>query len=223
MSWTAPPMRSFLLSAALAVAATTAAAAPLVAIVEEAHAPSTDLQVMDYLTAGTEIRLGSGESLTISYFRSCSIEKITGGVVRVGLKRSQVSGNARVTRRIVECKIREVRLTPRQAGQSAAVVVREAPADASGRGAALMVYSTAPVFVLSRRVREVLIERLDRDSGVTHRVTTRVGRADLMASKIRLARGAMYRATTAFGMTTFKISPFADDSESVLLRRLIAF
>ncbi len=223
MSRTVPPMRSFLFSAALTVAATTAAAAPLVAIVEEAHAPSTDLQVMDYLTAGTEIRLGSGESLTISYFRSCSIEKITGGVVRVGLKRSQVSGNARVTRRIVECKIREVRLTPRQAGQSAAVILRKPPADAAAPSAALTVYSTAPIFVLSRRVSEVLIDRLDRGGGATHRVTMRDGRADLMDSKIRLARGAIYRATTAFGTTTFKVSPFADDSESVLLRRLIAF
>ena len=223
MSWTAPPMRSFLLSAALAVAATPAAAHPLVAIVEEAHAPSTDLQVMDYLTAGTEIRLGSGESLTISYFRSCRIEKITGGVVLVGLERSEVSENDRVTRRIVECKIREVRLTPRQAGQSAGTILRIPPADLPAPSAAVTVYSTAPVFVLSRCVSEVLIDRLDRGGGATRRVTMRDGRADLMDSKIRLARGAIYRATTAFGTTTFKISPFADDSVSVLLRRLIAF
>ena len=223
MSWTASPMRSFLLSAVLAGAATTAVAAPLVAIVEEAHAPSTGLQVMDYLTAGTEIRLKSGESLTISYFRSCAIEQITAGSVRIGVKRSRVLDQATVRRRIVECKIRNIRLTPRQAGQSAAVVVREMPADASARGAALMVYSTAPVFVLSRRVRVVLIERLDRAGGAPHRVATRDGRADLMDSKIRLARGAIYRATTAFGTATFKISPFADDNESVLLRRLIAF
>jgi hypothetical protein len=217
-------IRALPLSAVAALVATAAAAAgPLVAIVEDVAAPSTDLQVMDYLAAGTKIRLKQGETLTISYFRSCSIEKITAGSVLIGIKRSRLSDKATVKRRFVECQIRGVSLTPRQAGQSAAIVIRRPPVAAGMPDAASTVYSTAPVFVLSRRVSEVVIERKDPGGRARHRIATTRGRADLMDTKIRLAPGAIYSATTEFGATTFKIAPYADDGETFLIRRLIAF
>ena len=223
MSRIASSVRALLSSAVLALFATTAAVAdgPLSAIIEDVHAPGTGLQVMDYLAAGTEIRLKQGETLTISYFRSCSVEKITTGSVRIGIKRSRVSDDATVTRRFVECQIRGV--TPRQAGQAAVLVLRRPPTGEGIPVAESTVHSTAPVFVLSRRVSEILIERRDPEGQARHVVAATDGRADLKKTKIRLARGAIYSATTRFGTTTFKISPYADDSETLLLRRLIAF
>ena len=71
-------VRGLITATALLLAAPAFAGAP-VAIVEDVKAPSTKLQPMDYLEQGQNFSLNPGETITISYFNSCSVEKIDGG------------------------------------------------------------------------------------------------------------------------------------------------
>lgn len=220
-----PLSRPFATAAVVALlgANSALAAGSLVAIVEQINAPSIELQVMDYIADGTVIRLRRSESLTISYLRSCAIESITAGTVRIGHDRSTVSDGAKIKRRFVECGIPAIMLTSRQAGQSAAVVFRKPPTSLGSLTAELTVYSTAPIFTLPGPDKEIIIERLDGSSEEIHRVTASAGRIDLLATKIRLAPGGIYGASSALGTRTFKVSPFANEAETLLLRRLIPF
>ena len=195
----------------------------LVAIIEQVNAPSTALQEMDYVADGTIIKLLHGETLTVSYLRSCAIESITAGTVRIGADRSTVSEGAKIRRRFVECGIPAIVLTSRQAGQSAAVVFRKPPNLQGNLAAELTVYSTAPIFTFPGPDKEVIIERLDGSSEEIYRLAASTGRIDLKATKIRLTPGAIYGASSAFGTRTFKVSPFAHEAEAILLRRLVPF
>ena len=77
-------------------------AADPVAIVEEVTAAKPTVQFMDYVSSGTVIRLRASDSLVLGYIRSCWRETIRGGVVKVGLLQSTVTGGS-VTRQKVEC------------------------------------------------------------------------------------------------------------------------
>ena len=62
------------------------------AIVESVAATGTHLKFMEYVEAGTVIRLGIGGSITLGYFRSCWRETIEGGTVTIGVEKSTVVG-----------------------------------------------------------------------------------------------------------------------------------
>ena len=61
-----------------------------VAVVESISGNSFGVEFMDYLHLGQVIRLNNRETLVLSYKASCVRETITGGMVTVGLDRSQV-------------------------------------------------------------------------------------------------------------------------------------
>ena len=220
-----PLSRSFAAAVAMALLGANCAVAKesLVAIIEQVNAPSTELQVMDFVADGTVIKLLRGETLTVSYLRSCAIESITAGTIRIGADRSTVSEGAKIKRRFVECGIPAIVLTSRQAGQSAAVVFRKPPTLQGDLAAELTVYSTAPILTFPGPDKEVIIERLDGSSEEIYRLAASTGRIDLLATKIRLKPGGIYGASSEFGTRTFKVSPFANEKETILLRRLIPF
>ena len=79
------------LAGAVTFASVAAAADPLeVAMVESISGNSSGVEFMDYLHLGQVIRLNNRETLVLSYKASCVRETITGGMVTVGLDRSQV-------------------------------------------------------------------------------------------------------------------------------------
>jgi hypothetical protein len=84
--------------AALGAMPPAASAAPIgVAVIESSNSPG--LEFMDYVHIGQTIRLGRGETIVLSYFRSCVRETITGGIVTIGLEASEVqSGEVRRVR-----------------------------------------------------------------------------------------------------------------------------
>ena len=106
----------------LLLAAPAFAGAP-VAIIEDVKAPSTKLQAMDYLEQGQSFALNPGETVTISYFNSCSVEKIDGGKVRIGLNKSAVTGG-KMDSENVPCGGGGIVLTERQSDQAAGIVFR---------------------------------------------------------------------------------------------------
>ena len=70
------------------------ASAPLIptALVEDVKSASADVEFMDYVGTGKVIKLEPGETLVLSYLRSCEHETISGGTVHIGANRSEVEG-----------------------------------------------------------------------------------------------------------------------------------
>ena len=82
---------ALVLAGALAFPSLATAAEPVeVAVVESISGSSSGVEFMDYLHLGQVIRLNNRETLVLSYKASCVRETITGGMVTVGLDRSQV-------------------------------------------------------------------------------------------------------------------------------------
>jgi hypothetical protein len=77
--------------------ASAAAADPIeVALVENLTGNSPDVEFMDYVRPGQVIRLGSHQTIVLSYVSSCLRETITGGTVTIGTGWSEVqSGEVR--------------------------------------------------------------------------------------------------------------------------------
>jgi hypothetical protein len=98
------------LATALPLALPAAAQSTQVALVESVSSDSAGVEIMDYVRAGQVIRLGSHESLVLSYMTSCLRETITGGMVTVGSDRSEVL-SGEVTRTRVPCEAQRVVLT----------------------------------------------------------------------------------------------------------------
>ena len=99
------------LCGAMAIASTAAVADPLqVALVENLTGKSAGVELMDYVQTGQVIRLGSHQTIVLSYMSSCLRETITGGTVIVGTDRSDVQ-TGEVTRTSVQCETGKVVLT----------------------------------------------------------------------------------------------------------------
>ena len=99
------------LCGAMAIASTAAVADPLqVALVENLTGKSAGVELMDYVQTGQVIRLGSHQTIVLSYMSSCLRETITGGTVIVGTDRSDVQAGE-VTRTSVQCETGKVVLT----------------------------------------------------------------------------------------------------------------
>lgn len=73
------------------------------AMLEAIAGGSGDLDAFDYLEAGQTITLGPRGQATISYFETCRVEQIRGGVVTVGTAESRVAGG-QVNARTMACK-----------------------------------------------------------------------------------------------------------------------
>ncbi len=121
-----PGSRIPTLIVALALVPVAAAGAEPAAIIEEVVGPVAGVAVMDYVAAGTEIRVGPTNSVTIDYLRSCIREVVSGGTLVVGIDESQVR-NSVVSRQHVECDGGRTRLSADQAARSGIVAFRGHP------------------------------------------------------------------------------------------------
>lgn len=204
------------MATALLFAAPVQAGAP-VAIVEDITAPSTKLQLMEYLEQGQKFVLNPGETITVSYFNSCSVERISGGRVKIGYKKSQISGG-KVERENVPCGGGGVVLTERQSDQSAGIVFRSLEfSDKS----VITVYAVSPLFKLSNPADMLVIQRVDDKSEKAIQIKVDGERVDLATLGIKLSHGATYSATAGDSMTEFKVSDTATDSTRSVISRLI--
>ena len=72
------------------------------ALVEDINGSVTGIGIMQYVTSGTVLRLGSKSRITLGYLHSCIQEVITGGVVTIGANQSSVK-QGKILRQHVEC------------------------------------------------------------------------------------------------------------------------
>jgi len=198
-----------------------AEAGPPVAIVEEISAPSSTLRPLDYLSLGMRIELAEGETLTIGYFDSCTIEQIAGATVTIGERQSAVTGGGKLTRKFIQCGGAKMVLSGREAAQSAVVVTRAGPAAAETP--ALEVHSVYPLFVFAGPVPILELERLDRGGGERRRFDVQGARFDTAGMAAPLARGAVYRAKAGGRDLIFKVSDIARRDTGTALGRLVGF
>lgn len=210
------------LAAALGVAAYAgqADAQRPVALVEDVSAGVQGIEILDYVSQGQEIRLGSGQSLVLSYLGSCRRETITGGTVRVGAQSSEVAGGAVATEQM-QCDRGALRLAAAQAGQSGATAMRFQQSAIPGEPIRpeLTVRSVSPVIRVSEP-GTVTIERLDRSApAVSVQVSGRF--LDLGAAGTRLDAGGMYRLTQGQRSVVVKVADNARAEPGPVGDRLI--
>ncbi len=188
------------------------------AIIEAIDAENvTDLEFMDFVYEGMELSLGETGSITLSYLRSCRVEQIKGGVVRVGQSKSEVSSARPVEIIEVNCDGGGIVPTDRQSDVAGVAFRKADTIDETP----VNIYSTAPIFAFSQPVDELVIERVGvgQEQPVTFPVNGK--RLDLANHRVSLEAGGTYRAKAGDKSVLFKISPRATDVGRTFLERLI--
>jgi hypothetical protein len=203
------------------------APAPLVptALVEDVKSASANVEFMDYVGAGQVIKLEPSDVLVLSYFKSCEHETITGGTVRVGSEKSEVT-DGKIVRNKVPCNGGNMKLSQRQANASGASSYRLQNAHFEPT-----VYALPPVIQVpklrSGDGRTLVIERANHPS---ERLAVEIdeslaggGFYDLAKTDARLRRGALYTATLGSRKVTFKVAAKAKTGNTPVISRLLRF
>jgi hypothetical protein len=73
------------------------------ALIEKIIGRSGVAEVMAYADTGRTIRLGSDDTIVLTYLDSCIQETITGGTVIIGVNESQVVQASKLTRTKLDC------------------------------------------------------------------------------------------------------------------------
>lgn len=202
-----------------------AAAQPPVAVVEDVKGKVAGVEFMDYVSAGTVIKLGANGSIVLGYMKSCWRETITGGTATVGAEQSSVQ-LGRVERSKVDCDARLMQLTAREANQSAATVFRSLkPGEQAAPPAQITLYGLSPFFEVKGR-GTLVIERLDRTGErrelmVDGKSLTRGKFYDLAKTQTALAPGGTYLARFGTQRIVFKIDPLAKPGSTPIIGRLL--
>lgn len=176
---------------------------------------------MDYVEPGRVIVLPKKATLVLGYMQSCLRETISGGTVTVGRKQSQVRGGKIVVEQ-VECDGGRLRLTSKQGGKSAVLVLRVPPSGAAAVGPTFRIYGASPVLLVPTATARVIIKRLDQPSPDLT-VVIRARFVDLAATRQALAPGGVYRATAGDRSIVFSVDAFARPGPGPIIGRLIAF
>lgn len=200
------------------------AADQTVAIVEDVSSSVTDVQPMELLRTGRQIRLGESDTVIISYFSSCQRESIQGGEIVVGTTQSDIKGG-NIARKRVACDASALALSPEQANQSATMVFRKPDNVTSGdpvAAEAKFVMSTRLPLVFAPDLDSMTVEDL-RHPGRHWSVKFRKGVADITAGREPLERGGVYRLVAGERSLAFRIGKEATDAPLPLLQRAIRF
>lgn len=207
--------------------ATSAVAQVPVAIVEDVQGKVDGVEFMDYVVPGKVIKLGPKASVVLGYMKSCWRETITGGTVVVGTEQSMVHLSD-VQRAMVACDKNAVKLSDREAGQSAATTFRAiAPSqhEAGPPAPQLTLYGLSPV-VEVKGSGTLVIERVDVQG---ERYTLPFKSESLQRGKFydlaragkALTAGGVYSATLGSRKTTFRIDPGATAGSTPIIGRLL--
>src|SRR6478735_128214 len=131
-----------------------------VAVVEDVQGKVTGAELMDYVVPGQVIKLGAGAKVTIGYMKSCWHETISGiGTVIVGTGESSVH-LAEFKAGKVPCDSSQAERINKEAGESAATLVRSLRDDTQKASPPLVLHGQSPIVETSERGR-LLVERLD--------------------------------------------------------------
>jgi len=200
-------------------------AGSLAAIVEDVDPQVKGVGFMDYLEPGRTLDLGTMAWIEIGYFASCTHERITGGVVRIGAERSEASGG-RVERRRVECDSENIVADPslavRAAGSAERTAAKSANSIPVSAGAELRLHSAAPLIV-ARGGGEVVITRLADESDRQTITLDERGAYDFSRFGRSLKPGGVYKAAYGKRQIVFRIDPDAPEGRTDVLARLILF
>lgn len=197
------------------------------ALVEDIAARNPGVEFMDYVQAGRVIKLAGGETLTLSYLRSCVRETITGGTVTVGTEQSTVVGG-NVDRRTLKCDGGKLTLTAAQSAKSGAMVFRRAaPRQGAMPEPELTIYGTAPVLIVPGG-GTVVIERLDAaadrlEMSVAAQQFRPRAFHDVAIDNKALAPGGIYRASAGGRQIVFRVDANAATGRGPLVGRLLQF
>jgi hypothetical protein len=189
-----------------------------VAIVEEISGSPAGIEFMDYVYAGKVVRLGSHDSIVLSYLDSCWREKITGGTITIGSEQSLVEGG-KVERTKIVCDAGKMLLTAELAGKNAAMVFR-AP-----QRPEFTLYGLSPIVEVNPG-STLLIERLDQ-SGERYEVVITDKQLqhgtfyDLAKAHESLTAGGIYRASAGTQQLVFKIDANAKPGMAPIAGRLL--
>jgi hypothetical protein len=195
-----------------------------VALVEDVNSKNADVQSMDYVAAGKQIRLGKQDALVLSYLKSCWRETIVGGTVTVGAEQSDVQ-DGNVERQKIDCDGGRLILTAQQASQSAGMVVRGLGTKASEPEPQVTLFGASPLVEI-KGGGVIFIERLDQ-LGERQKIDTggqqlvKGAFYDFARVNKALVPGGIYRASTGTHQVVFKIDPGAKPGASPILGRLL--
>lgn len=198
-------------------------AAEPAALVEDISGKSAGVQFMDYVSPGRAIRLAAGDTLVLSYLKSCRRETITGGVVTVGTEESAITGG-KVEAEKVDCDPGKLNLTTAQAAKSGTMVFRSTPGRPALPAAEVTLHGLSPMLDLPGGGK-VSFERLDQAGGLEFDV----GAADLVRGSFydlarhqkALAAGGLYRVKAGGREVVVKVSPQAKPGAVPLVSRLL--
>jgi len=213
----------------LGACATPARAGDMTALVEDVKGRIQGVEFMDYVAAGRTLRLGAGDTLTLGYLSSCLRETIAGGVVKIGVEQSEVTGG-RVERARIECDGGRLKLAANQATAGGVMVFRSPPCpkrDGQTAEPQAIIYSLAPIFEL-RQAGPISIERLDAAAAVIDlpNASAQLQRGkffDLGAAGHQLVAGGVYCAKSGTRWIVFRVDPGAKAVRGSALARLVKF
>jgi hypothetical protein len=199
-----------------------AASSSPVALIENVKGSPAGIQVMDYVESGQVIRLGSDDSIVLSYLKSCWRETITGGTVTVGTEKSEVV-NGRVERSRVDCQGSKMQPAPALANTSGAMIFRGEPR----LRPQVTLYGLSPVIEVNSG-GTLVIERIDRpeerrEISFSRQQLMHNKFLDLAKSGVVLTAGGIYRAVAGNEEIVFNVDPKAQTASTPIVSRLIRF
>jgi hypothetical protein len=192
-----------------------------VAVVEDVQGKVTGADLMDYVVPGQVIKLNAGSSITIGYMKSCWRETISGiGTVIVGSEQSSVH-LAEFKAGKVPCDTSQAERINKEAGESAATIVRSLKDGAPP----LVLHGQSPIVATSERGK-LVVERLDvkgerYEIDLAKAQPSRGKFYDLAKSNIVLKPGGAYSATVNSKSTAFVVDSGAVPGAAPVIARLV--
>jgi hypothetical protein len=192
-----------------------------VAVIEDMQGKVTGAELMDYVVPGQVIKLNAGSSITIGYMKSCWRETISGiGTVIVGNEQSSVH-MAEFKAGKVPCDTTQAERINKEAGESAATVVRSL----KDGPPPLVLHGQSPIVATSERGK-LVVERLDvkgerYDVDLAKAQPARGKFYDLAKSNIALKPGGAYSITVNSKTAAFVVDSGAVPGAGPVIGRLV--
>jgi hypothetical protein len=192
-----------------------------VAVIEDMQGKVTGAELMDYVVPGQVIKLNAGSSIVIGYMKSCWRETISGiGTVIVGTEQSAVH-LAEFKAGKVPCDTTQAERINKEAGESAATVVRSLKDGPTP----LVLHGQSPIVATSERGK-LVVERLDvkgerYDVDLAKAQPSRGKFYDLAKSNIALKPGGAYSITVNSKTAAFVVDKGAVPGAGPVIGRLV--
>ena len=208
-----------------------ASAQQLVALVEDIRGQVVDLEVMDYVATGRTFALGPDDTVTVDYLNSCIRETIHGGVVKIGVEKSEVESGT-VERVKLNCDAGKMMATWGQQIDNSGYIFRgwratneRAQNVARAASPQFTLYGSSPLVELNGNGR-LIIARLDKkgeqfDLYIDQEKLSRRRFLDFAATNTSLTPGGIYEARWDKRLVVFKIDPAAPSGRSPIIGRLL--